>query len=97
MRRPLVFLLIGIAAPASAEVYDLIAYEAPGMNPAETIVVIGDARTRLPALLRTCGVQDFRNVPATDGAVVYRFSADPRGKPLACIRENLPPGALLNS
>ena len=88
----LTLLAAGCAPPVG---YELSAAEGRGFDSVPGEVIMTDARTRLPKLLRSCGFLAFLNIPATDNVVVYKFLAPLESTGIQCIRRALPPGATL--
>ena len=97
MRAGVAFLaLAGCSSAAGAEVFEIVAYEARGIEPTEAEVIIPDARVRIPAFLKSCGVETSKTVDATDGVVLFRFSAEEGSSELECVRAKLPAGTQLH-
>ena len=86
--------LAALPAVAIAEPYQLVAFEAPGMLPFPGDVIIRDARTRIPPIVRGCGVPSVETIGRTDGVVEFRFDASDQQIP--CLERKLPNGTQLH-
>lgn len=90
---PVFAALIALSSCAAPATYELTAAEGVGIDSIPGEIIIKDARIRLPQLLKECGISLFKNVPATDYVVIFRFIAPVDGAAIHCIRTALPPGA----
>ena len=76
------------------EDYLLIAAERQVPDPAD-VPPVANARTLLPKVLRSCGIDRFREQDITDGIVALRFGVIPKERTdrISCIQREQPHGA----
>ena len=95
----MIMLISGCSAKQEAPVaYEVVAAYGHGLPGApDHRIIIPDAPTRLPRIIKGCGValSDVRVEFASEGMLSVLFEVLPKdeGQVLACVRERLPKGA----
>jgi hypothetical protein len=90
------FIASGCAPAAKPIEYRIEAFASAGVQPEAEGAIVPDAATRLPALLKECGVSEYEPVKASDSFVGFTFrlsSSDART--LDCIKAASPAGITL--
>ena len=93
---PILIVASGCSAASNSVEYMIGAFASAGVQSDVEGAIVPDAATRLPALLKRCGVSKYEPIEASDSFVGFTFrhySSDART--LDCINAALPVGATL--